>query len=172
VSAQTSAKLPSIGEETFLYTHMNLSQESVSLCGFGSREELSCFKMLISVSGIGARTAMEVLSALSHEQVAMAVASGDYRMLTAAKGIGPKQAQRIVLELKDKVKSLGAPPEIGITAGNSAVTPPVSKIGEVVGALMVLGCSAAEASKLAAMVDQSQTVEQMIASSLRLMNRK
>lgn len=168
VSASTQLGLPPVGQEVFLYTHMNISQEAVSLCGFATREEYSCFCMLIDVSGIASKTALAALSALTPEQIAVAVASGDYKVLTKAKGIGPKQAQRIVLELKDKFAKMDiSSPEL---PGKTAVQPsPAGGASEAISALMVLGCSAAEASSLVAKTDVSQPVEKIIADALRLM---
>ena len=96
--------------------------------------------MLTSVSGIGSKTALEVLSTLSPEQIAISIASGDYKTLTRAKGIGQKQAQRVVLELKDKVAKLGAP-DITLSAPSSfsGINTAKNK-SDAVGALMVLGC--------------------------------
>lgn len=171
VSASTMQAIPPVGRSTTLFTHMNVSQDAMTLYGFATKSELSCFRMLTSVSGIGSKTAIAVLSALSPEQLAMHVASGDYKALTAAQGIGPKQAQRIVLELKDKVAGLGAPLD-GFTAPGAPLSTAPSPAGngaEAIRALMVLGCSSAEASKLVSSLDQTQPVEQLISQALRLM---
>lgn len=171
VSMSTQAGLPAVGGDAFLYTHMAISQDNVSLYGFATREELSCFKMLTAVSGIGSKTAVAVLSALSPEQIAVSVASGDFKALTRANGIGPKQAQRIVLELKDKVSGLGAP-DMGTVQVASGGVPirGASKSSEAIGALMVLGCAADEAARLVSGLDPEMTVEQMIAGALKAMN--
>lgn len=166
VSMSTQSALPPIGSEAFLYTHLNVTQDAMSLYGFGTKSEYSCFRMLTAVSGIGSKTAMAVLSALSPEQIAVSVASGDYKTLTRANGIGPKQAQRIVLELKDKVSGLGAPvspdqPQAARSASSNA--------SEAIGALMVLGCTAAEAAALVAKLDQEQPVESLISQALKFM---
>ena len=171
VSMSTQMSMPPVGEEAFLFTHMTVSQDAVGLYGFASREELSCFKMLTGVSGIGAKTAVAALSALSPEQIAISVASGDYKTLTRANGIGPKQAQRIVLELKDKVTGLGAPaPDIvGIPSGGAVRGGGAS---EAIGALMVLGCDAGEAARLVAQLDPALPVEQLIAGALKILGGK
>lgn len=168
VSSTTQFSMPPVGQEAFLYTHLNVTQDAFSLYGFSSREEYSCFRMLTGVSGIGSKTAMAVLSALTPEQIAVSVASGDYKALTKANGIGPKQAQRIVLELKDKFKSVeisADSPSVGVPAA------PSGGVSEAISALMVLGCSAAEASSLVSKVDVTQPVEKIISDALRLMAR-
>lgn len=167
VSASTLQKLPSVGQSTTIFTHLNVTQDAMTLYGFATKSELSCFRMLTGVSGIGSKTAIAVLSAMTPEQLAMNVASGDYKAITCAQGIGPKQAQRIVLELKDKVTSMGAPTA---TADISSVVPsPAGNAAEAIRALMVLGCSSGEASQLVAKLDQTLPVEQLISQALRLM---
>lgn len=172
VSMSTQANLPPVGSEAFLYTHMAVSQDNVALYGFATREELSCFRMLTGVSGIGSKTAVAALSALSPEQIAVSVASGDYKTLTRANGIGPKQAQRIVLELKDKVaKDFGSPDMGGVAViSGGASVGGANKSSEAIGALMVLGCAADEAARLVSRLDPELTVEQMIAGALKLMS--
>ncbi|MBE6765527.1 MAG: Holliday junction branch migration protein RuvA [Clostridia bacterium] len=166
ISSTTQYSMPPVGQEVFLYTHLNVTQDAFSLYGFSSREENSCFRMLTNVSGIGSKTAMAVLSALTPEQIAVSVASGDYKALTKANGIGPKQAQRIVLELKDKFKSV----DVGSSSGSAGVpAAPAGGVSEAISALMVLGCSAAEASALVAKTDVTQPVEKIISDALRLM---
>lgn len=175
VSNSTLQRLPPVGSSTTLFTHLNVSQDAMTLFGFATKSELSCFRMLTGVSGIGPKTAIAVLSAMTPEQLAMNVASGDYKAITCAQGIGPKQAQRIVLELKDKVTSMGAPAD-GVPADAAAVSPAVSvpagNSAEAIRALMVLGCTSGEASQLVAQLDQSQPVEQLIQQALRLMASK
>lgn len=166
VSGSTLRSLPAVGQQTTLYTHLSVSQDAMSLYGFSSRTELSCFKMLTSVSGIGSKTAIAVLSAISPEQLAVCVAAGDYKTLTLAQGIGPKQAQRIVLELKDKVAAIGAAADSFAAGG--AVSPVGLGGGEAQKALMVLGYSAGEAASLLSQLDQSLPVEQLIAQALKL----
>lgn len=179
VSGSTMRSLPGIGGNVMLYTRMSVSQDNVSLFGFATKTELACFKMLTGVSGIGAKTAISLLSSLSPEQIALSVGSGDYKALTRAQGIGPKQAQRICLELKDKVTGLGAPKDMmpvmsGASAADnssadSSAWMPSQKCAEAVQALMVLGYTSQEASKAVAQCDADGTVEKMIGQALRLM---
>ena len=102
VSAQTYSQLPEPGEEVLLYTHLSVREDAMELYGFSTQVERSCFRMLTQVSGVGAKVAIAILSSLTADQVAFAIMAGDSKALTAAPGVGPKLAQRIVLELKDK----------------------------------------------------------------------
>jgi len=173
VSASTLQSLPPVGHSTTIFTHLNVTQDAMTLYGFATKSELSCFRMLTSVSGIGSKTAVSVLSAMTPEQLAINVASGDYKAITCAQGIGPKQAQRIVLELKDKVTSMGAPTAAGLPgAPAAAAASPAGNAAEAIRALMVLGCSSGEASQLVAKLDQSLPIEQLISQALRLMAAK
>ncbi len=170
VSNSTLQNLPSVGSSTTLLTHLNVTQDSMTLYGFATKSELSCFRMLTGVSGIGPKTAIAVLSAMLPEQLAMNVASGDYKAITRAQGIGPKQAQRIVLELKDKVTSMGAPDEG--TPAPSAASVSSGNTAEAIRALMVLGCTSGEASQLVSQLDNTLPVESLIQQALRLMASK
>lgn len=172
VSGSTLSALQQKSGEVTVLTHMTFSQDAVTLFGFASPSELSCFKMLTGVSGIGPRTALSVLTAMSPEQLAVSVASGDYKSITRAQGVGPKQAQRIVLELKDKISALGAPTaEIPAAGGLAPAAVSTAKnAAEAISALMVLGCSSGEASALVAKLDPSLKVEELIRQALRLMN--
>ena len=156
-SMSTIARLPQQGSTVTLYTYMSVTENAITLYGFSQKTELSCFKMLISVSGIGPKAAISILSKLTPEDVALAVGSGDYKAITRANGVGPKIAQRVVLELKDKFKSMGAPSDIstGNVGGASAVN-----------ALMVLGCQSSEAAKLVSKSDPSLPTEEIIRLAL------
>ena len=100
----TQRVLPKIGERCTIYTHMLVRDDAIELCGFAGHEELNCFKLLMSISGVGARLALALLSELRPEQIAIAVSGGDSKTLTRANGVGKKLAERIILELKDKLK--------------------------------------------------------------------
>ena len=101
ITVNTARKLPHIGEEAMLYTMMDVREDAIELFGFADRRELECYKQLTAITGVGPKAALAVLSELSPEKVALAVAAGDYKAFTRAPGVGPKLAQRIVLELKD-----------------------------------------------------------------------
>ena len=102
----TVAGIGDSGNTVTLYTYMNVKEDEISLFGFASREELSVFNMLISVSGVGPKMGIAVLAAMSPSEFSLAVATGDFKAISKSKGVGPKLAQRIVLELKDKISSV------------------------------------------------------------------
>ena len=99
------------GREATFYTYMSVKEDDISLFGFGTEEERSCFELLLSVNGVGPKMAIAILSQLSSAELSVAVAGGNYKAITKAKGVGTKLAQRIVLELKDKLKSAAAESE-------------------------------------------------------------
>lgn len=103
VPLTTAESLPAPGREGTVYTVMNVTENDVSLYGFATEEQRSCFKMLTSVSGVGPKAGLAILSIMTPERVALAASSGDHKAFTKANGVGPKLAQRIALELKDKV---------------------------------------------------------------------
>ena len=103
VSAQTYSQLPEPGEEVLLYTHLSVREDAMELYGFGTEKERNCFQLLIGVSGVGPKAALSILSATTPEGLATAIITGDEKALTVAQGIGKKIAQRILLELKDKL---------------------------------------------------------------------
>ncbi len=169
VSLQTQRSLPAVGKSIKLFTYMSVREDAMDLFGFATKTEMACFKMLISVNGVGAKVGMAILSELTAEQIGMSVASGDYKTLTRANGVGPKLAQRIVLELKDKVKGLGAPIDGDISSVPSAVPSPSANPSKAVSALMVLGYQANEATAAVSKFDPSLSVEELIRLSLREM---
>ena len=154
-SMSTITRLPQQGSTVTLYTYMSVTENAITLYGFSEKTELSCFKMLISVSGIGPKAAISILSTLTPEDVALAVGSGDYKAI----------AQRVVLELKDKFKSMGAPAELP-TGAKAGVVSVSSNAAAAINALMVLGCQSAEAAKLVAKLDASLPTEEIIRLAL------
>lgn len=165
-SMSTIMRLPEQGSTVTLYTHMSVSENSMTLYGFSEKTELSCFKMLISVSGIGPKAAISILSTLTPEDVALAVGSGDYKAITRANGVGPKIAQRVVLELKDKFKSMGAPSEISSNGRGAGIQSVSSNTAAAINALLVLGCQPAEAAQLVAKLDTALPTEEIIRLAL------
>ena len=99
VPASVAGALPAIGKEATLYTHLNLTENDITLYGFASEEQQACFKMLISVSGVGPKVGLAILSVMTPERIALAASAGDYKAFTAANGVGNKLAQRLALEL-------------------------------------------------------------------------
>ena len=132
------------GERARLYTHLNVREDAMELYGFYSESELNCFQMLIGVSGVGPKAALSILSAATPESLAMSIITGDEKSLTVAQGIGKKIAQRIILELKDKLAK-GQLSADGESYGGTGVTViPENKSSEAAAALAVLGYSQSE----------------------------
>lgn len=143
ISENTYSKLNNINEEQFLYTFMNVGKENIDLFGFINQEELSCFKLLISVSGVGVKAGISILSALTPEKFAVAVSSGDSKAISSAKGVGNKIAQRVVLELKDKIIK----ENINITSdafSTNDIPVSASNFDDAIQGLMALGYSQSE----------------------------
>lgn len=161
----TLSAVGEIGSDVTVFTVMSVRQDAVELFGFADNEELSCFKMLTTVTGVGAKAALSILSDNTPERFAMLVASGDSKALTRSPGIGNKIAQRIVLELKDKI----AREAKADTSGGSAL--PASAVGnnasEAISALVVLGFTASEASRAIASLPPETSVEDMIKHGLK-----
>lgn len=161
----TLSKLPKAGEEVFLYTYLHVREGAVDLFGFADKGELNCFRMLLGVTGVGPKAALSILSNLSPERFALCVAAGDHKAITAAQGVGPKLAQRIILELKDKVKTddvakgFGDAPQLAaLGSGN---------VQEAIGALVVLGYSQADAASVVSRLDPEKPVEDLIKAALK-----
>lgn len=171
----TLSTLKTIGEKgstATLYTYLNVREDALDLFGFATEQELECFKLLISVSGVGPKAALSILSELTPDKLALCLATGDSKSITRAQGVGPKLAQRVVLELKDKLaKGLELPadsPEIqaaGLAAadGNAA---------EAVSALTMLGYSQSEAAMAVSKLDGDLPVEALIKQALKKLARQ
>ena len=170
VPTTTAEALPAAGHEATLYTVLSVSENDVALYGFASEDQRACFKLLTSVSGVGPKAGLAILSILTPEKVALAASSGDHKAFTAASGVGPKLAQRIALELKDKVgKGLAA--GTGFAAAGTAAPPPASASAQAVAALVSLGYTASEASTAVARVDDTLPVQDIIKIALRGLSR-
>lgn len=157
-----------------LFTHLAVREDDVELFGFATQTELASFRMLITVSGVGPKAAMSILSLLTPEKFALAVCTDDRKTIAKANGIGPKTAARVILELKDKLmkENGGALPDAGVDVPTAPVTGSRGKLTEAVDALIVLGYSRAEA--LAALKDvdtSSMELEEIIRVSLKKLMR-
>ncbi len=169
----TLRSIPHIGEKAMLYTHMIVREDAVELCGFSTTNELNCFKLLMSISGVGARLAIAILSSLSPEQVALAVSAGDSKTLTKANGVGNKLAQRIILELKDKIKKLGIASQTMDNSSLAASTVQESgNISQAINALAVLGYSPDEVAPFMSGIDPQMSVEKIIGETLKAIGKK
>lgn len=165
------SELPPLGESVKIYTYFSVREDGMSLFGFLSRQDLAMFKQLIGVNGIGPKSALGILSALRPDVLRMAVASGDAKTISRAPGVGPKTAQRIILDLKDKIR-----PEDVLARGleeSLAVPEEISGVGqagkEAVEALTALGYSAAEAAGAVKKVKitEEMTAEDVLKGALR-----
>lgn len=166
-SAYTQGEIHNnIGKEVTIYTYMNVRQDAIDLFGFSSQNELTCFKLLISVSGVGPKAALSILSRFSYEKLAFIVSSGSGKDLTQASGIGAKTAQRIVLELKDKLA-------VGISSDNKNNEPyshvSSHNISEAVKALVSLGYSSDEIMPFISKIDSTLSIENLISATLKAM---
>ena len=172
-SLSTIRALPQIGNEVTLYTHMAVREDAVELFGFTTTQELECFKMLTSVSGVGAKVGIAILSEFSPEQVAVCIGSNDAKTLTKAAGVGNKLAQRIILELKDKMKKLDVKSTgVSSAAKSAAADTDLGNIRNAVEALGVLGCSSDDVMPILTTFDSSLTVEELIHKTLMEMGKK
>lgn len=162
-----------IGDEVMLYTYLSVREDAMELFGFATKTELDTFKTLIGVSGVGPKVGLALLSELSAEQIAMAIATDDVKTVTRAPGVGKKLAQRIILELKDKLaKQLGKGDDSFAVVSQGAAAAASGNIPKAVEALGVLGYTPADVSPVLAGFDSSLPVEQLIAMTLRELGRK
>jgi len=164
-----------VGQEGKLYTHLNVREDAMELYGFASENERNCFQMLIGVSGVGPKAALSILSSNTPEGLAMAIITGEEKALTSAPGIGKKIAQRIILELKDKLsKGQLAVSGAGESYGGTGITViPENKVSEASAALAVLGYSQSEIAVALKGIDVDNTpLEGIIKLALRAMMKQ
>lgn len=167
ISEQTMAKLGELGENVKVYTHYHVREDNISLYGFLTNEELKMFELLLQVSGIGAKTAIAMLSNITPSQFAIAIISNDLKTLTKIPGIGNKSAQRMVLELKDKLKT-----EEAINHEENIEVDNDENIQEAAQALQILGYSKTEINKIFDKVNlKGLTTEEIIKVSLKHLAR-
>lgn len=166
VPATTSAAMPAVGQTAKLYTYLNVKEDALELYGFADTSAQRCFKMLISVSGIGPKVALGILSYLSPDSVMLSISAGDHKAFSKCPGIGPKLAQRLVLELKDKAGKLSG---VSFNAASFATVVPEGNAQQAVQALIALGYTQQEASAAVASQDQSLPVQEMIRLALKSM---
>ena len=167
-SYNTVTQLGTIGSEVKIYTHMTVREDNIELFGFATQQELNCFRLLISVSGVGGKAATSILSDITPENFAFLIASGDSKAFTKTKGIGTKTAQRIVLELKDKISTESfSGKNISVPVNVADVS--TSAVSEAMEALMVLGYSQGEIAPLLRKCDTTASTQEIIREVLRLM---
>ncbi len=166
----TLSALDCDSKDVLLYTFMNVHEGGIELFGFFTKQELNCFKMLLSVSGVGAKAGLSILSDFTPEQFAMLIASGDSKTLTKTKGIGAKTAQRIVLELKDKITADNS--GYDINAGTGKIPADNSARSEALEGLMVLGYTQGEVMPILAGLDGNLDTAGFIRETLRIIGTK
>lgn len=173
ISKNTLSHLTRLGERVCLYTHFYVREDAMELLGFYSEAELDAFKLLITVSGIGPKAAIAILSVLTPEKFALAVSMGDVKAIAKASGVGSKTAARVVLELKEKVaKAFPAESASAETAESVSDELVFGSADEAISALMVLGYSRQEAQAALKGVDPLLSLEDMLKAALRKMGPK
>lgn len=160
----TLREISKVGNEVNLYTHLSVREDAMDLFGFASKEELESFRLLISVSGIGPKAAVAILSEMTPDRLAVCIASGDAKMLTKAQGVGKKTAERVVLELKDKMGAIGSSDVAAAAAAGSAEG---TDSAEAVQALVALGYTQSDAAVVIGRLDPSLSVDEMIRIGLK-----
>ena len=168
VSTNTLSHLTKMGEEVKLFTYMSVREDAMELYGFFTESELDMFKQLINVSGVGPKAAISLLSAFSPERLASAIVTGDVKMISGAKGIGKKTAERIILELKERIALISSEEGTEVldlsSAGNAS-----SIQKDVIDGLMVLGISKADAVRVVKDCTGT-TIEEVMREALRRYN--
>ncbi|WP_367925903.1 Holliday junction branch migration protein RuvA [uncultured Ruthenibacterium sp.] len=165
IPSTTAGALPAVGEVCTLYTQMNVSENDIALYGFATKDAQVMFRILTSVSGVGPKAGLAILSVMDPARIALAVSGGDHKAFTAANGVGPKLAQRIVLELKDKVgKNLGVSLDLSTPVASGA---PASGMAAAAAALTGLGYTGAEAAAALAGLDASLPTAELIRLALQ-----
>ena len=166
--ASVAGALPGVGKEATLYTVMSVTENDVSLYGFATEEQQACFEMLTAVSGVGPKVGLAILSVMEPQRVALAISAGDHKAFKAANGVGHKLAQRIVLELKDKVaKGFVDGISLEDVAGAASGEPATQSASQAIAALVSLGYSQSEAALAISKIDATLPVEEIIKLALR-----
>lgn len=168
VSNNTLSNLPAVGAQAKIYTYLNVREDALTLFGFANMQEKELFLDLITVSGVGSKTALAILSGISVQNLITAIVSGDVKTISTAKGIGKKTAERIILELKSK---LGDASAFDLFSGPQSA-PTVGPTMEAVEALVSMGVQRIEAIEIVNRVyEDGNTAEDIIAKALRNMRK-
>lgn len=161
----TVKQIGKVGSEVNVFTHLSVREDAMDLYAFATPAELDSFKLLITVSGIGPKAAASILSELTPDRLALCIASGDAKSITAAQGVGKKTAERVVLELKDKMNGIVS--ESVSSSVNNASSVESSSASEAVAALVALGYSQSDAAVVVGSLDKSMSVDEMIRHGLK-----
>ena len=162
-----------IKEKLTLYTYLNVKEDALDLYGFSTDYELEWFKNLIGVTGVGPKAALAILSEYNPERLVLFISAGDAKAISKAQGVGPKIAQRVILELKDKVKSAASShsDELYDAAAVSDMED-TSDVSEAIAALTMLGYTKTEASVAVSKTDTSLSVQDIIRQALKILSKK
>lgn len=153
---------PAPGENITVYTYLNVREDAMDLFGFVTLEEKNMFMLLLSVSGVGPKAALSILSSLTPQKLAAAVITNDVKSITKASGVGPKMAQRVILELRDKIKT----EELELDGAEETEEVPSDSKREAISALVALGYSAQDAQRAVKAIDPTLSVEDIIRKAL------
>ncbi len=170
VTQNTHTTIGNIGDNVFLYTYLSVREDALDLYGFSDNSELEVFKLITSVSGVGSKIGLAILSEFTPDKIMLYIASGDAKSLTAASGVGIKLAQRIVLELKDKVGSISSG-DMTIDVKAVGVATAHSATREAIEALVSLGYTQSEASLAVGRLDPSLDTNELIKQALKSLAR-
>ena len=161
----TMTKIGMKGSHATVYTYLNVREDAMELYGFATQNELDAYKQLITVSGVGPKAALAILSAMTPDQLALSIASGDVKAITKAQGVGAKIAQRIVLELKNKFSTDLSEEQSDVVEAVQSATG--GDCAEAIEALIQLGYSRSEAAVAVGRLDKSLPVEELIRLALK-----
>lgn len=173
-STYTLSSLPGRGQEVTLLTHLWVKEDGMELFGFSTEQEKHCFRLLIGVSGVGPRVALAILSDAAPDRLMLSIAAGDAKALTRAQGVGAKLAQRIILELRDKVTDEDIGSSFGEEQGTIAALGESAKNtakSEAVSALVALGYGQTDAAAVIAPMEESLAVDELIRRALKTFTR-
>ncbi len=173
-STYTLSSLPGRGQEVTLLTHLWVKEDGMELFGFSTEQEKHCFRLLIGVSGVGPRVALAILSDAAPDRLMLSIAAGDAKALTRAQGVGAKLAQRIILELRDKVTDEDIGSSFGEEQGTIAALGESAKNtakSEAISALVALGYGQTDAAAVIAPMEESLAVDELIRCALKTFTR-
>ncbi len=173
-STYTLSSLPGCGQEVTLLTHLWVKEDGMELFGFSTEQEKHCFRLLIGVSGVGPRVALAILSDAAPDRLMLSIAAGDAKALTRAQGVGAKLAQRIILELRDKVTDEDIGSSFGEEQGTIAALGESAKNtakSEAISALVALGYGQTDAAAVIAPMEESLAVDELIRRALKTFTR-
>lgn len=173
-STYTLSSLPGRGQEVTLLTHLWIKEDGMELFGFSTEQEKHCFRLLIGVSGVGPRVALAILSDAAPDRLMLSIAAGDAKALTRAQGVGAKLAQRIILELRDKVTDEDIGSSFGEEQGTIAALGESAKNtakSEAISALVALGYGQTDAAAVIAPMEESLAVDELIRRALKTFTR-